>query len=107
MKTPTIYHFKHKTKMYTKKDRIRINNALSRIEDTYRDIYEILAEYPEHQACEGKNGVLPSVSGSALLTDLLKAQQEIISNPLRFNGVAIEDIKRIFADYGIKYDSPF
>lgn len=93
--------------MYTKKDRIRINNGLSRIEDTYRDIYEILAEYPEHQACEGKNGVLPRVSGSALLTDLLKAQQEIISSPLRFNGVAIEDIKRIFADYGIKYEPPF
>jgi len=52
--------------MYTKKDRISINNALSRIEDTYRDIYEILAEYPEHQACEGKNGVLPRVGGSAL-----------------------------------------
>lgn len=93
--------------MYTKKDRITVNNALSRIEDTYRDIYEILAEYPEHQQCDGKNGVLPRVSGSALLTDLLKAQQEIISNPRRFNGVAIDDIKRIFADYGIEYKPPF
>lgn len=93
--------------MYTKKDRISIDNALNRIEDTYRDIYEILAEYPEHQASDGKNGVLPRVSGSALLTDLLKAQQEIISSPIRFNGVAIEDIKRIFADYGIKYETPF
>ncbi len=45
--------------------------------------------------------------GSFLLADLITAQQEIISSPIRFNGVAIEDIKRIFADYGIKYEPQF
>lgn len=93
--------------MYTEEDRKSINNALSRLEDNYRDIYEILAEYPEHQSCEGKNRVIPRMGGSALLTDLLNTQQEIKSNSLKFNGVATEDIKRIFADYGIKYRSPY
>ena len=50
---------------------------------------------------------IPIVSGSALLADLLKAQKEIISDPRRFTGVAIEDIKRIFANYGIEYQSTF
>jgi hypothetical protein len=47
------------------------------------------------------------VNGSALLKDVLNSQQEIISSPIRFNGVSNEDIKRIFAEHGIKYEQPF
>ena len=44
---------------------------------------------------------------SALLSELIKEQQEIISSPIRFNGVHIEKIKQIFQNNGIKYDIKF
>lgn len=47
------------------------------------------------------------VSGSALLTELLNKQKEIVSNPIRFNGVAVDDIKEMFARYGIDFKEPF
>lgn len=47
------------------------------------------------------------VVGSALLSDLMKEQQEIVSNPIRFNGVHIEKIKQVFEKNGIKYDMVF
>jgi len=47
------------------------------------------------------------VVGSALLSDLMKEQQEIVSNPIRFNGVHIEKIKQVFEKNGIKYDLGF
>ena len=47
------------------------------------------------------------VVGSALLSDLMKEQQEIISSPIRFNGVHIEKIKQVFEKNGIKYDVGF
>lgn len=47
------------------------------------------------------------VVGSALLSDLMKEQQEIISNPIRFNGVHIEKIKQVFEKNGVKYDVGF
>ena len=50
---------------------------------------------------------LADVNGSALMKELLNSQQEIISSPIRFNGVSNEDIKRIFAEYGIKYEQLF
>lgn len=45
--------------------------------------------------------------GSALLSDLMKEQQEIVSSPIRFNGVHIEKIKQVFEKNGIKYDVGF
>ncbi len=36
-----------------------------------------------------------------ILRDILKEQQEIISNPVRFNGVSIEKIKEVFKKHGI------
>lgn len=45
--------------------------------------------------------------GTDLLSDLMKEQQEIISNPIRFNGVHIEKIKQVFEKKGIKYDVCF
>lgn len=47
------------------------------------------------------------VVGSALLSDLMKEQQEVISGPIRFNGVHIEKIKQVFDKNGIKYDVGF
>lgn len=47
------------------------------------------------------------VVGSALLSDLMKEQQEIVSSPIRFNGVHIEKIKQVFEKNGIKYDVGF
>ena len=47
------------------------------------------------------------VVGSALLPDLMKEQQEIVSSPIRFNGVHIEKIKQVFEKNGIKYDVGF
>lgn len=44
---------------------------------------------------------------SSLLSDLMKEQQEVISNPIRFNGVHIEKIKEIFEKNGIKYNDGF
>lgn len=45
------------------------------------------------------------VVGSALLSDLMKEQQEIISSPIRFNGVHIDKVKQVFEKNGIKYDT--
>lgn len=47
------------------------------------------------------------VNGSALLSSLLNKHREIISSPLRFNGVSNEDIIKTFAEHGIKYEQPF
>lgn len=47
------------------------------------------------------------VVGSALLSDLMNEQEEIVSSPIRFNGVHIEKIKQVFDKYGIKYDVGF
>jgi hypothetical protein len=46
-------------------------------------------------------------SPSDLLCDILKEQQEVISSPIRFNGVSVSAIRRIFEKHGIKYDLPF
>jgi hypothetical protein len=47
------------------------------------------------------------VSKRELLNDLLMNQEEVISSPIRFNGVAIEKLKQIFEKNGVKYESPF
>ncbi len=47
------------------------------------------------------------IDGNKLLTDLLICEQEIISSPLRFNGVSVDNIKIIFEKHGIKYKQPF
>ena len=47
------------------------------------------------------------VSKRQLLNDMLMNQEEIISSPIRFNGVSIEKLKQIFEKNGVKYESPF
>jgi hypothetical protein len=51
--------------------------------------------------------VLCDVSKRELLNDILMNQEEVISSPIRFNGVAIEKLKQIFENNGVKYESPF
>jgi len=53
------------------------------------------------------NEVLDIVSQRELLNELINNQKEIISSPIRFNGVSIEKIKQIFEKNGMKYESPF
>ena len=45
--------------------------------------------------------------GKQLLKELLDEQQEVISSPIRFNGVHIEKIKQVFAKYGIRIEQEF
>jgi len=44
---------------------------------------------------------------SEILNDLLNEQEQIISSPIRFDGVHIEKIKQVFAKHGIDYKSEF
>ena len=43
----------------------------------------------------------PRTTLDKILEDILSHQQEIISNPIRFNGVHVEKIKEVFRKYGI------
>jgi len=45
--------------------------------------------------------------GKQLLKEILDEQQEVISSPIRFNGVHIEKIKQIFEKYGIVLEQEF
>ena len=47
------------------------------------------------------------LQGKQLLKEVLDEQQEVISSPIRFNGVHIEKIKQIFAKYGIIIEQDF
>ena len=42
-----------------------------------------------------------------MLNDMIMQQEEIVSSPIRFNGVHIENIKKIFKNNGVEYQSPF
>lgn len=45
-----------------------------------------------------------NVSGSSLLNQCLSEQEEIISSPIRFNGVHINKLKQVFLKNGIEAD---
>jgi len=44
------------------------------------------------------------VSGNSILKQCLNEQQEIISSPIRFNGVHITKLKQVFLKNGIEAD---
>lgn len=48
-----------------------------------------------------------NINGEDLLFELMANQEEIISDPRRFNGVRIDTIKNIFLKHGIIYKEPF
>jgi hypothetical protein len=43
-------------------------------------------------------------SGRSLLNQCLQEQQEIVSSPIRFNGIHINKLKQIFLKNGIEAD---
>ena len=58
----------------------------------------------------GKKQSVQAISellSSGLMKDILDARREVISSPIRFDGVSTEDIKRIFAEHGIEFKQPF
>ena len=48
-----------------------------------------------------------SVMQRDMLNDMIMQQEEIVSSPIRFNGVHIENIKKIFKNNGTEYQPPF
>jgi hypothetical protein len=38
----------------------------------------------------------------AILEELLSKQKEVISSPIRFNGVSVSDIEEVFRNHGIE-----
>ena len=48
-----------------------------------------------------------SVMQRDMLNDMIMQQEEILSSPIRFNGVHIENIKKIFKKNGTEYKPPF
>jgi hypothetical protein len=73
-----------------------------------KKIIEIITQThltPKEQA----NKVLDlfSVMQRDMLNDMIMQQEEIVSSPIRFNGVHIENIKKIFKNNGTEYQPPF
>lgn len=50
---------------------------------------------------------IDSIVGSALLEEVLREQKEIICSPRRDSVITAESIKKVFAKYGIVWESPF
>lgn len=67
----------------------------------YPYIEEAMEIYANTQSIEIK------AKQEKLLYDLLNSQQEIISSPIRFNGVHVDHIKQLFARNGIQVDLNF
>jgi len=60
-----------------------------------------IVEWKKHQTLTVNN------VSKELLSDILALQQEVISSPIRFNGVSVENIEKVFERYGIKIFKPF
>lgn len=71
------------------------------------DVSQIVWLMKEYHRQQLKILNIPVVNGSALLSSLLNKQREIISSPIRFNGVSNDDIIKVFSEHGIKYEQPF
>lgn len=71
-----------------------------------REIWEILKALDEKKlnAIEAHKKIcdLHIVFGSSLLNQCLNEQQEIVSSPIRFNGVHINKLKQVFLKNGIE-----
>jgi hypothetical protein len=78
------------------------------IKDEIEDIlYATDLKHSEVERLTEKLFNLHSVMQSYILSDMMMQQEEIVSNPIRFNGVHIENIKKIFKNNGTEYKSPF
>ena len=76
-----------------------------------REIWEILKALDEKKitAIEAHKKIcdLYIISSSSLLDQCLNEQEEIISSPIRFNGVHINKIKQVFLKNGIESENIF
>ena len=43
----------------------------------------------------------------AILSEIMEQEDEIISSPIRFNGVHVNKIKQVFAKHGVKFEIGF
>ena len=73
--------------------------------DYENELLDTMVEYAQQQA--KNNEVLDLVSKRELLNELINNQEEIISSPVRFNGVSIDKIKQVFYKNGVKYELSF
>lgn len=100
---------------YISKLRVTYEINTGKPHENYEMPYRYTNEYVqwlEEQLVSGpekstSNCNITLVSGSALLTNLLNKQREIISDPRRFNGIDVDDVKQTFAKYGVDYKDPF
>jgi hypothetical protein len=67
--------------------------------DNYRD-YAIYGWVEGYKAA-------PDIKTKAIYHQLMSKQEEIISNPIRFNGVSIHKIKKVFEKYFDPYQNDF
>jgi hypothetical protein len=87
---------------------VNVNFEAMNIRDEIEDIlYATDLKPREIERLTEKLLNLHSVMQSYMLSDMMMHQEEIISNPIRFNGVHIENIKKIFKNNGTEYKPPF
>lgn len=76
--------------------------------DMEREIWEVIKALDEKKltAIEAHKKIcdLYIISGSSLLNQCLKEQEEIVSSPIRFNGIHINKLKQVFLKNGIEAD---
>ena len=75
-----------------------------------REIWEIIKKLNENKLttieAHKKLCALHIDNGSSLLNQCLNEQEEIISSPIRFNGVHINKLKQVFLRNGIEAKDP-
>jgi hypothetical protein len=81
-----------------------INNTGSMFMPSRNDVSN---SYRQEAFIEGANWQSKNKDMTSLLQDLLKHEKEIVSSPIRFNGVHVEDIKKVFKEYGVEIKVPF
>lgn len=78
-----------------------------KMKTTFISLSAVKNRVSENNSHESSGLHLADVVGSALLNDLLNNQEEIISSPIRFNGVHVNRIVSCFEKYGIKRPEHF
>jgi hypothetical protein len=73
--------------------------------DTQKVFNEFLAERKREK--DLKANLIKTDEKMIILKDLLRYEKEIISSPIRFNGVSVEHIRQVFARYGTIEDIKF
>ena len=48
-----------------------------------------------------------STERDAILAEIMEHEEEVISSPIRFNGVHVNKIKQVFVEHGVKFEIGF